>query len=91
MALANHRQHLGPLLPGLLLRLLTGPVRAQAPAGDGILDEYYEGADFELVVTPRYDATLAFDWGIGRIFFGALDGLAGAPGERALRAARRRG
>ncbi|MGY3090658.1 outer membrane protein OmpA-like peptidoglycan-associated protein [Hymenobacter sp. UYAg731] len=61
MALANNRRHLGPLLLGLLMTL--GTARAQAPAGDGILGEYYEGADFERLVTRRYDATLAFNWG----------------------------
>ena len=63
MALANDRRHLGPLLLGLLIGLHTAPARAQAPAGDGILGEYYEGADFGRLVTRRYDATLAFDWG----------------------------
>ncbi|GAB3853995.1 PA14 domain-containing protein [Hymenobacter terrigena] len=43
--------------------LLAAPVRAQAPAGTGILGEYYEGTDFERLVTRRYDPTLAFDWG----------------------------
>ena len=61
MALANNRRLLGPLLLGLLLTL--GTARAQAPAGDGILGEYYDGANFERLVTRRYDATLAFDWG----------------------------
>ena len=63
MALANNRRRFGPLLLGLLMGLLTVPARAQAPAGDGILGEYYEGVDFERLVTRRRDATLAFDWG----------------------------
>ena len=63
MALANNRRHLGPLLLGLLMGLLAAPARAQAPPGTGILGEYYEGANFERLVTRRYDATLAFDWG----------------------------
>ena len=61
MALENNRRPLGPLLLGLLMTL--GTARAQAPAGDGILGEYYDGANFERLVTRRYDATLAFDWG----------------------------
>lgn len=61
MALANDRRHLGLLLLGLLMTLQTA--HAQAPAGNGILGEYYEGTDFERLVTRRHDATLAFDWG----------------------------
>ena len=64
MALANNRWHFGPLLLGLLMTLHTA--RAQAPAGNGILGEYYEGTAFERLVTRRYDATLAFDWGHAR-------------------------
>ena len=59
MALANDWRRSWSLLLGLLMTLGT----AQAPAGDGILGEYYEGADFERLVARRNDATLAFDWG----------------------------
>ena len=41
----------------------AAPAKAQAPAGDGILGEYYEGVDFGRLVMRRHDATLAFDWG----------------------------
>ena len=66
MIWANDRQGrellLFGLLPGLLLGL-TMPAQAQAPAGHGLLGEYYEGTAFERLVARRYDATLAFDWG----------------------------
>ena len=53
-----------PLLSGFVLAVLpVTVVRAQVPAGDGVVGEYYEGVDFERLVTRRYDATLAFDWG----------------------------
>ena len=46
--------------------IAVGPVGsawAQAVAVNGVLGEYYDGANFERLVTRRYDATLAFDWG----------------------------
>ena len=48
-----------------LLALLPTLAAAQAPQpdGDGIVGEYYEGPDFDRLVTRRRDATLAFDWG----------------------------
>ena len=48
-----------------LLVLLAGVAHAQdaLPPGDGILGEYYDGPNFERLVTRRHDATLSFDWG----------------------------
>ncbi|MDQ2772146.1 MAG: PA14 domain-containing protein [Bacteroidota bacterium] len=48
----------------ILLLLTAGPAGAQAPlpTGNGVLGEYYDGANFEHLVARRRDATLAFDW-----------------------------
>ena len=53
-----------PKLLLLLLLLTAGPAGAQRPlpTGTGVLGEYYDGANFEHLVTRRRDATLAFDW-----------------------------
>ena len=43
---------------------MAGPAGAQTPllTGNGVLGEYYDGANFEHLITRRRDATLAFDW-----------------------------
>lgn len=47
------------------LALLPGIAWAQTqplPTGGGIVGEYYDGSNFERLVTRRHDATIAFDW-----------------------------
>jgi outer membrane protein OmpA-like peptidoglycan-associated protein len=59
--LTNQRQR------GLLLALLLPALaaRAQTPAGDGLIGQYYDGENFERVMLIRYDPTVDFDWGHG--------------------------
>ncbi|GAA4353376.1 hypothetical protein GCM10023185_13950 [Hymenobacter saemangeumensis] len=42
--------------------LLAAPARAQTPAGDGLVGQYYDGQNFERVMVIRHDATIDFDW-----------------------------
>jgi outer membrane protein OmpA-like peptidoglycan-associated protein len=65
MASTTHRWRKRLLLGVALAAGPVGSAWAQARAGDGMLGEYYEGTAFERLVTRRYDATLAFDWGHG--------------------------
>jgi len=45
---------------GLLLAVANAD--AQAPAGDGLVGQYYDGENFERVMVIRRDATIDFNW-----------------------------
>ncbi|MDO7874819.1 PA14 domain-containing protein [Hymenobacter sp. ASUV-10] len=47
------------------LILAAGTARAQAPVGDGLLAQYYDGENFERVMYVRHDPSINFDWGHG--------------------------
>ena len=47
------------------LILAASTVRAQAPVGDGLLAQYYDGENFERVMYVRHDPSINFDWGHG--------------------------
>lgn len=45
--------------------LAGSTARAQAPVGDGLLAQYYDGENFERVMYVRRDPSINFDWGHG--------------------------
>lgn len=48
------------LMLGLTARLAAG--KSGATVGDGLVGEYYEGMDFNRLITTRRAAAIAFDW-----------------------------
>ncbi|HEX8657348.1 MAG TPA: PA14 domain-containing protein [Hymenobacter sp.] len=46
----------------LLVLLFPAAAPAQAPTGDGLKGEYYNGTSFNEFVLSRRDATVSFDW-----------------------------